>query len=118
MPELYREMECELYEFIHGDHFTAWTYDWAVSGLSNADGTKGPHWKVDEIVNYAHTKGAKMSDYNEYDLAYAMNMVYSDYYGAIPDTTDSYYKVAVAFLDDKDAPKGKAYLYYKAMKGE
>lgn len=45
-----------------------------------------------------------------------MNMVYSDYYGSIPDTAESYFKVAKAFLMDKDAPEGKAYRYYKAMR--
>ena len=44
-----------------------------------------------------------------------MNMLYSDYYGAVPDNVESYFKMAKAFLEDKDAPEGKAFRYYKAM---
>ena len=43
------------------------------------------------------------------------NMLYSDYYGAVPDNVESYFKMAKAFLEDKDAPEGKAFRYYKAM---
>lgn len=87
-------------------------------GISKREWTKGAHWSKEDITNYARTKGLSYSDFNEYDFAYAMNMVYSDYFGVIPDSTESYYKVAKAFIEDKDAPVGKAYLYYKAMKAE
>ena len=114
--DLYEEMECDLYLTIYGPHFTEWKYEKAVSKLQNADGSHGPHWSLSDIVGYAKNKGVVFSSYNEWDFAYAMNIVYSDYYGSIPDTTESYYKVAKAFLDDKDAPEGKAWFYYKAMK--
>ena len=115
MPELYEEMECELYEHIYGPHFTPWKYEKAVAALENKDGTKGPHWSVSDIVNYAKAHGTTFDHFNEYDFAYAMNMVYSDYFGIVQDSTDTYYRLAKAFLEDKDAPKGKAFLYYKAM---
>lgn len=115
MPELYEEMECDLYEHIHGPHFTKWKYECAVAGLENQDGTKGPHWTVEDTTSVARQKGLQFDRFNEYDFAFAMNMVYSDFYGFIPDTIDSYYKVAKAFIEDRDAPKGKAFLYYKAM---
>lgn len=41
-----------------------------------------------------------------------MNKMYSDYYGAISNENESYYKLAKKFLDDKDTPKGKAFRYY------
>lgn len=115
MPELYQEMECELYQHIYGPHFTKWKYDCAASGFENEDDSKGPHWSVEQVTDYAKNHGLSYKDYNEYDFAFAMNMVYSDYYGAIPDSTDAYYKLAKAFIEDKDAPEGKAFLYYKAM---
>ena len=115
MPELYEDMECELYEHIYGDHFTKWKYDWAVSKLVNKDGTTGPHWSISDITNYAKNHGASYRDYNEWDMAYILNVMYSDYFGAVPDNVESYFKLANAFLDDKDAPAGKAFLYYKAM---
>lgn len=46
-----------------------------------------------------------------------MNMVYSDYYGAIPNDTATYFKLAKKFIDDKDAKQGKALSYYLAMRG-
>ena len=115
MPELYEEMEEDLYEHIYGHHFTPWKYDCAVSKLVNQDGTKGPHWTVSDAVSVARNKGLQFIGYNEYDFAYVMNMLYSDYYGAVSDSIDTYFKMAKAFLEDKDAPDGKAYLYYLAM---
>ena len=115
MPDLYEEMECELYEHIYGPHFTDWKYEQAVACLENEDGTEGPHWTVQQITDYAKSRGASYRGYNEYDFAYAMNMVYSDYAGAVPDDTDSYFRIAKAFVEDRDAPEGKAFLYYKAM---
>ena len=118
MPDLYEDMECELYEHIYGPHFNKWKYEKAVGELVNRNGTKGAHWSVSDVNNYAKQHGATYRNYNEYDLAFALNMVYSDYFGAIPDSVDSYYRVAVAFIEDPDAPTGKAYRYYKAMREE
>lgn len=116
MPEVYEDMECELYEHIYGPHFSEWKYDCAVSGLENEDGTKGAHWTVAQTTDLAKSKGITFQHFNEFDFAFVLNMVYSDYYGSIPDTAESYFKVAKAFLMDKDAPEGKAFLYYKAMR--
>ena len=113
---LYDLMEDRLYEKVYGPHFSEACYEKAMSCLKNRDGTAGAHWSLSDIVSYAKSKGITFDHFNEYDLAYAMNMVYSDYYGIVPDTTESYFKMARAFLEDEDAPKGKAYLYYKAMK--
>ena len=51
-------------------------------------------------------------NFNQYDFNYVMNMIYSDYFGAVPNDTDVYYKMAVKFLSDKDASDGKAFRYY------
>ena len=116
MPEIYEDMEEELYEHIYGCHFTPWKYDCAVKELKNQDGSTGPHWTVQQIVDYAKSHAIHFGPYNEYDFSYVLNMLYSDYYGAVPDNAESYFKLAKAFLDDKDAPTGKAYRYYLAMK--
>ena len=116
MPDLYKAMECELYEHIYGPHFTSWKYDKAVSKFANEDGTYGPHWSIEDVRNVIQNKGIELGEYTDYDFAYALNMIYSDYYGAIPDSLDYYVKMAKAFLLDKDAPKGKAWHYWKAMK--
>lgn len=52
--------------------------------------------------------------YNIYDLYYVLNMERSDYYKA--DEAPQYYvERALDFLNDKDAPEGKAKRYYVAM---
>lgn len=43
-------------------------------------------------------------------------MVYSDYYGAIPNELNYYVNVARKFLDDKDSSEGKALCYWLAIK--
>ena len=45
-----------------------------------------------------------------------MNMIYSDYYGAVSNDVSTYVKLAKKFLMDKDAKEGKALCYYLAMK--
>ena len=54
-------------------------------------------------------------DFNEYDWNYVMNMLYSDFYGSVPNETTVYGKMAYKFIEDKDAPHGKALKYYLAM---
>ena len=41
-----------------------------------------------------------------------MNMMYSDYYGVVPNEVSSYVKLAKRFLEDKDSSVGKALRYY------
>ena len=45
-----------------------------------------------------------------------MNMVSSDYYGSAPDEISSYVALARRFLNDRDAPPGKAFRYYMCMR--
>lgn len=40
-------------------------------------------------------------------------MAYAVYYRSVSDTTDAYYKLAKAFLDDPNAKDGKAYRSWK-----
>lgn len=46
-----------------------------------------------------------------------MNMVYSDYYGAVSNDTSAYVRLAKKFIMDKDAKNGKALTHYLAMRG-
>lgn len=109
-PETFSVLQGLMYDCIYGLHFNEWSYENAVSKLKNRDGTEGAHWSLEEIGEIPSGK-----PYNRYDFAYVMNMMYSDYYGSVPNDTDTYRKMAYAFLDDVDAPKGKAWLYHDAM---
>ena len=115
-PETYKELEKYLYKEVYGLHFNEWLLDEATKGMRNEDGTIGPHWNLEQTNSVAKSNGISFSKFNEYDWNYVMNMMYSDYYGAVPNDTNTYIRLAVKFLDDKDAKEGKAYCYYMAMK--
>ena len=113
--DLYETLENHLYKETYGCHFNSWMLEKALSKMMNKDGSMGGHWTVEQTNGVAKNLGIVFTDYNEYDWNYVMNMMYSDYYGSIPNDTTTYGKVARDFLDDKDAPKGKALKYYWAM---
>lgn len=114
--DLYDDLEMHLYKEIYGCHFNDWMLECATKNMINEDGTHGPHWTVDQTSNVARQNNLRLEHYNEYDWNYVMNMIYSDYYGVLQDDVNTYYKMAKKFLDDKDAPDGKALIYYLAMK--
>lgn len=98
------------------EHFYEALYTVAVGAMENEDGTKGPHYSIDEVKELIEKHDIQLNEYNIFDFAYSLNMVYSDFKGNIPDNDKSYVDVAKAFLFDKDGPKGKAVKYYMAMK--
>ncbi len=115
-PKTYEDLELYLYKEIYGCHFSNWLLDKATSKMINEDGTTGPHWTIEQTNSVAKNLGIAFEDFNEYDWNYVMNMIYSDYYGAVSNDTSVYAKLAKKFLTDKDAKKGKAFCYYMAMK--
>lgn len=116
-PELYHDYVQSLYVVLYGYHFNEDMARKAVEHMVNNDGTTGAHWSYEQSLQLAQRAGINFNTvhFNEWDWYYVINMIYSDYYGVLTDDTTSYIRVAQAFLDDKDAPDGKAYRYYKAM---
>lgn len=98
------------------EHFTEDLAKEAVDGMVNEDGTKGGHYSVEEVKDIIEKHEIDLGENNFWDYFMVLNMVYSDYYGAIPDNEKSYVQVANAFIFDEDAPKGKAVRYWLAMK--
>ena len=113
--DLYEDLEMYLYKELYGCHFSDWMLEKATSKMMNQDGTRGGHWNLEQTTSVAKQNGISFDTFNEYDWNYVLNMVYSDYYGAVPNELSSYYKLARSFLMDKDAPEGKALKYYLAM---
>ena len=113
--DVYKEVEMELYEEVYGDHFNEWMLKCALGKMKNEDGTTGGHWTVEQTTMVARSNGVEFKNFNEYDWNYVMNMLYSDYYGSVPNETSVYTKMARKFLEDKDAEEGKALKYYIAM---
>lgn len=114
--DLYETLEMHLYKEMYGCHFNEWLLEKAIKNMVNEDGTTGEHWNLEQTNSVAKQYGINFNKFNEYDWNYVMNMIYSDYYGAIPNETSNYIKIAKAFLNDKDAKEGKAFHYYISMK--
>ena len=109
---LFQKYEMKLYAEMYGMHFTKWLLEKALEKMENEDGTKGGHWNIEQTNAFAKQYGIVFKNYNEYDFNYVMNMMYSDYYGSVPNETSIYAKMAKKFLEDKDVKLGKAYKYY------
>lgn len=86
----------------------AWT-----SHMENEDGTRGPHWSMEQTKQVQAQRGIEC---DPLEFWVAINMIYSDYCKAAKkanaNTIDFYADMAKAFLDDKDAPKDKLARYY------
>lgn len=76
------ELAANMYEAINGPHFDEEHAHYAVEGMENEDGTKGPHWTVEETTSVANQMGInlKSEKHNKWDWFVAMNMIYSDFY--------------------------------------
>lgn len=116
--DLYEDLESYLYREIYGCHFSDWLLNKALSQMVNEDGTTGGHWNIEQTNNVAKSLDVMFDKYNQYDWNYTMNMLYSDYYGAVPNDALSFGKMAMKFLEDKDAPQGKAFKYYMTMRAK
>ena len=113
--ELYEKIEDYLYKEAYGCHFSEWLLEKALSNLKNEDGTTGGHWTVEQTTSVAKSLNISFDTFNIYDWNYVMNMLYSDFYGAVTNDAVVYGKLAKKFLTDKDGKEGKAYHYYMAM---
>lgn len=86
----------------------AWT-----SGMQNADGTKGPHWSMEQTNKV-------MQDYkvecDPVEFWVVMNSIYSDYCEALKKNNasmlETYVCLAQAWINDKDAVSDKAAAYF------
>lgn len=89
------------------DEAEEWT-----NAMRNTDGTRGPHWTLEQTDQVAQQRGISC---DKNDFWAVMNMMYSDYYKVASkhsvDTPGFYADMAKAFLEDADAADGKAYLY-------
>lgn len=84
------ELAANMYEAINGPHFDEEHARYAVEGMENEDGTKGPHWTVEETTSVANQMGInlKSEKHNKWDWFVAMNMIYSDFYKAAETNSD------------------------------
>jgi len=116
-PTVYHEIISDIYVALNGPYFDESTLLKATAKLQNEDGTVGPKWSVAETTSVASSLGIVFDKFNVYDWNYAMNTIYSDFSTVVGSATTTYFALAKAWIMDKDAPEGKAYLYYKMLCG-
>lgn len=115
---MHRIFRVKAYEMEHGPHFDEEHARKAVMKMENEDGTRGPHWSLEETTTLANQYGIALgSKFNRYDWFVALNMVYSDYCKVLMSITGSnntkhYVEFAKAWLNDKDIEDGKMWYYY------
>ena len=85
-----------------------------MSGLKNEDGTKGPHWSIEQVKQVMAQKGVECDPWK---LWAAMNAEYSDRSAVNKkhgvNNVDYYLDSAIAFwLKDRDAVDDKLSVYY------
>lgn len=88
--------------------------EWA-KGMENEDGTKGPHWTMDQAKQVMVQRGINL---DPFQFWIAMNAMYSDYgkvfkKHGVGDKIDLYVDLAKAFIEDKDAQPEKLARYYE-----
>lgn len=117
-PEMFSRIHDEMYIAVYGEHFNEATALKATEHMDNNDGSTGPHFTPEDTDKLAQRIGLDLttSSFNKWDWYYTVNMVYSDYYGYVSNDLSMYANIAKAFICDKDAPEGKAYRYYDAMR--
>ena len=83
------------------------------SKMENEDGSKGPHWSMDQVKQIMQQKKV---DADETEFFAILNAVYSDFSAVAQKhgvhKQDFYLDMAKAWLKDKDAVKDKASAYY------
>ena len=88
---------------------------WA-RNMHNEDGTKGPHWSMDQVRQVMNQKGV---DCELPEFFAVMNSLYSDYDPILKkhnaSNIDLYVDMAKAWIRDKDAVPNKAMAYYECV---
>lgn len=92
-----------------------------VEGMKGSDPThpRGPRWKPDEVKLYAQRAGFPAEGNKFYEFWAVMNAMYSDYYEVGKkygvNNPEFYADLAKSFLNDKDAVKNKAQIYFDCI---
>lgn len=98
-----------LYLSLFGSHFIEETALEAVQGMYNSE-SKGEYYTKAQTDELAKKLGLNFSTYNDWDWYFTFNMIATDYNNILE--PNSYAKVAKAWLEDVDAPEGKAFRYW------
>lgn len=115
-PEKHAKIMLCIHEMMYGEHFTEELLEEALCKIMEFDEMTAPYFGIQDSDKLAKQIGMSLGvKYNIYDFCYVLNMMCSDYKHVLGHTPITYAQLAKAFLEDGDAPEGKAYRYYKAM---
>ena len=97
-------------------------YEWK-NNMRNTDGTRGEHFKQEEVEEAARKLGIKFDEYSEKEFCLATNMMYSDYGHVIKRAVGAEKELIVcadmakAYFDDPDGlePSEKLAVQYYCM---
>lgn len=82
--------------------------------MENEDGSKGPHWTLEQAKKVLEQRGIQ---HDPYEFWAVLNAIYSDDVAVAKkhgvNKMDYYVDRAIAWLEDKDAVKDKAAAYYE-----
>lgn len=86
--------------------------EWA-GGMVNSDGSRGPHWSMEETRRFQEQFGIRCDEAKFWAV---INSLYSDYQEALVANNASnlktYVSLAQAWINDEDAVPDKAYAYF------
>ena len=84
--------------------------------MKNEDGTKGPHWTMEQTKQVMAQKGLQVDPVEFWTV---MNMLYSDYSSVFKKhgltSVGLYVDLACAWINDKDAVPNKTATYYETV---
>lgn len=84
------------------------------NGMENEDGSRGPHWTMEQTSQVLEQKGFHCDPVEFFAI---LNSIYSDYSAIAKkhnvNNMDFYADMAKAWLEDKDAVKDKAAAYFE-----
>lgn len=105
-PELYKHIECTLYEDAYGKKINEeMAHQWVKSMQPVA-----MHWTMEETTGAMKSLGYSLNPIEFYVVA---NMMYNDYYSLVKEDEAMALKLAREWLMDKDAKECKLYEYWK-----
>lgn len=113
MPQAYEELMLELHKNVYGSHFSKTLACKAVSELEDSNGNKGGKYSLEEVNKIRRDYNINL---NENDFYFVINMLYSDYSKLLNNDLSLYVKMTCLFIEDEDAPEGKALKYYLSMR--
>ena len=105
-PELYKHIECILYEDAYGKKINEEMANQWVKNMQPV----GIHWTMEETTAAAKSLGYNVNPVEFYVVA---NMMYNDYYSIVKEDDGLALSLAKEWLNDKDAKEYKLYEYWK-----